>query len=244
MNKSSEFRIQTANRMQAQIFHLEGFEILSDIENMYYDILNGQRLVNLYAKYYSWDGKVQQFLALNPARLHELFFEWLSVKGFFPESLNGLVQNPETTQKTSKQLEELRAIVVAKSKVLKKLQAQSKPKTVKQDNTVQIGKLTFSFLTGDFKLGDIVGSLGKGTQEYIVLTKLLSSDGFMTSYKELLSELHPDYIGFGKAAVMELAHVIKRIKLKMDILPKKEAKNRDIFQVHKADKSYRLVIPS
>lgn len=135
------------------------------------------------------------------------------------------------------------------AKILRKKPLQFEPslaskiKRLKRNDWIVCGKLKFNPESGDFIYGKVEDNFPPETQEFKVLLKLLTSNHHQAEYDTLLGEMYPDRKEekFKKIYRMELNRVIKNIKYKLRILPKAEAKNKDIFKVLKKWEGYRLV---
>jgi len=106
----------------------------------------------------------------------------------------------------------------------------------KTNNWLVCGDLKFNKENGDVKLGKVEGNLAPETNEYKVFLHLLESPSYMAKYTTLIELM-------SKGALLErlaLDTVIRNIKMKLGILPKKKSKNKDIFQTLKNWKGYRL----
>jgi hypothetical protein len=106
-------------------------------------------------------------------------------------------------------------------------------------------ELKFNRENGDVILGEVDGNLAPGTQEYKVFLCLLENSSHIADYKKLLSIIYPNqsFEGPLKNYQVErwvLSSVVRNIKKSLGILPKKEAKNNDIFRTLKKQKAFSL----
>lgn len=108
-------------------------------------------------------------------------------------------------------------------------------------------ELKFNKENGNVDLGGIKANITPGTQEHKIFVCLLESSSFVAKYKTLLQLLYPGQ-SFEKSIKLypiekgALECAIKKIKMILGILPKKGAKNKDIFKVMTKDKSYSLLL--
>ena len=108
-------------------------------------------------------------------------------------------------------------------------------------------KLMFNRVTGDFKFGKIEGKFNPGTQKYKIFLYLIIEPSHIAKYKILLKEMYPgmEFEGYLKEYQVErmaLESVIRNIKRGLGILPKVKSINKDIFDTHKRQKAYRLLL--
>jgi len=108
-------------------------------------------------------------------------------------------------------------------------------------------KLTFNRVTGDFKFGKIEGKFNPETQKYKVFLCFMIKPSHIVKYKTLLKEMYPgiEFKGYLKEYQVErmaLETVIRNIKRDLGILPKAKSINKDIFNTHKQQKAYRLLL--
>lgn len=116
------------------------------------------------------------------------------------------------------------------------------PKSRHPAKDIVHGKLRFNESTGDFQLGKVRGTLSPDTQEYKLILKLLTSESCQAKSVDLLREIYPDQLDkFGKTYDLKLGYLLRNVKKRMGILPKKRAKNIDIFENLKKWKGYRLL---
>lgn len=100
--------------------------------------------------------------------------------------------------------------------------------------TLKDSKLIINKHTGKIKLNDIGNILNPESQEFKTLTKLAGSRHYMATYDDLIKGIP------NKTDKRNLGFVIRNIKNALGILPKKTAKNKDIFRNVKKY-GYRLI---
>ena len=108
-------------------------------------------------------------------------------------------------------------------------------------------ELKFNSKNGNVELGEVKTNIAPGTQEHTIFVCLLESSSFVTKYKTLLSLLYPGQTFEGSIKMYPIEKgalecAIKKTKMILGILPKKNAKNKDIFKVMARDKSYSLLL--
>lgn len=103
--------------------------------------------------------------------------------------------------------------------------------------TTQDKEIELDLNNGDFKLGNVSGKIGVKTQEFKVLSCLMTNKGITVDYGTLCSCL-----GWENNITNRnrLTIVIRRIKNKMGILPENEAVNPDIF-VNTTNEGYEII---
>ena len=101
-------------------------------------------------------------------------------------------------------------------------------------------KFILNLKNGDFVLNEIKGTFPLVSQEYKVIKKLIKSESFQSDYEELVKSVWSNRNN-SKASRNDLSLVIKKIKTKLNILPKKKSNNDDIFKNIK-NFGYRIVV--
>lgn len=103
-------------------------------------------------------------------------------------------------------------------------------------------KFKFNKHTGDFTLNKISGNFPPNGQEYNFIKIITKNKEYQADYLHLAQEIiNPTIEKISKANKMDLSGILKNIKQKMKILPKKEAKNKDIFKNQKKF-GYRIMM--
>lgn len=100
-------------------------------------------------------------------------------------------------------------------------------------------KFTFSMNTGDFTFNKIKDNLGRASREYQVLSCLIAAADHQADFSTLIKSIGLDGPTVSNKAV--LSSIIKMIKYKLGILPKKPSSNPNIIHaVHKY--GYRIIV--
>lgn len=115
-----------------------------------------------------------------------------------------------------------------------------------EEDWLECGRLKFNKKSGDFVLGKVRGNFVPETQEFKVILAFLESEYHQVKYDALLKVMYPDKKEFEKVAgwavdKWALDYILQKIKVKMEILPKKKAINKNIFKCLRKWKGYRLV---
>lgn len=105
-----------------------------------------------------------------------------------------------------------------------------KPQSIKLKN----GNLIINTNTGEVKLNNSGNAFNPGSQEFKALLKLAENEDYQATYDDLLGT------GSTKVARRGLTFTIRNIKETLGILPKKNAKNKDIIANIK-NYGYRLI---
>ena len=95
-------------------------------------------------------------------------------------------------------------------------------------------------ISGDFRLGELTGTLNVSTQEFRVIATLYTAENYRAPYLELINCLKKiDKVT--KPDKESLGIMIRNLKMKLGILPKDKRVNEDIF-INEVHYGYRLGI--
>jgi len=122
----------------------------------------------------------------------------------------------------------------------KTMQKSKRLNLEKLDNQKKQNNFKFNKDTGDFVFNETKGNLTINSQEYKVLKNLLFAENNQVDYFTLIKNIWTNRED-SKTNRNDLSLVIKRIKTILKILPKKNAKNPDIFKNIKGF-GYRIIV--
>ena len=101
-------------------------------------------------------------------------------------------------------------------------------------------KFVLNLENGDFTFNKTEGTFPLVSQEYKVIKKLIQSDSYQSDYENLVKSVWVNRNN-SKASRNDLSLIIKKIKIKLCILPKKKSNNNDIFKNIK-NFGYRIIV--
>jgi len=101
-------------------------------------------------------------------------------------------------------------------------------------------KFSLNLDTGDFELNDTRGNFNPSGQEYKFLKTILSLSEYQADYATLISDVWSGREN-SKPSRADLAHLLKKIKRGLKILPSGTSANPDIFKNVKGF-GYRLSV--
>lgn len=124
--------------------------------------------------------------------------------------------------------------------------SMQKVKEEKISEWLVCGRLKFNKENGDVILGEVKGNFAPETNEYKVFLCLLSSASHMTKYTTLLEKMYPgkefkEPLKEHQVDRWALDSVMRNIRTILGILPRKNQRNKDIFQTLKKWKGYRII---
>ena len=122
---------------------------------------------------------------------------------------------------------------------LGKIQTKILPIITKETPKISI-PLDFDFRTGDFTFYKTTGTIAPATQEYKILCSLLNSESYLCAYLPLYKSLVPTATEIRKPHKETISQVVRNLKERLNILPKTESSNPDIFK-NLQKVGYRLV---
>ncbi|MBP6948711.1 MAG: hypothetical protein KBB50_01390 [Candidatus Pacebacteria bacterium] len=108
--------------------------------------------------------------------------------------------------------------------------AKQKPVVTPPENTAVKVPLYLNLTTGDFIFHSTRETFSPATQEFKVLSTLLYSKDYVATHLELYKAIHPNTERISKTQRDQLSLIIRNIKRKLNILPKTEESNPDIFK--------------
>lgn len=103
--------------------------------------------------------------------------------------------------------------------------------------------LHINLRTGDFSFYKTTGTISLATQEFKILSALIKSEDYQSSYLSLYKALFPSTEEVRKTQRDTLAQIIRNLKETLGILPKKKLSNKDIFK-NIPNIGYRLIFNS
>jgi DNA-binding response OmpR family regulator len=120
------------------------------------------------------------------------------------------------------------------------IETQTKPAPLPTEKSkvlnVQLrqGNLTLNESAGSVQLNEVKASINPQSQEFAFLRTLMSSDGYLATYIDLLGEKP------SKIAKRKLVFIIRNTKEILGILPKGQAQNQDCIENIKGH-GYKLI---
>ena len=113
--------------------------------------------------------------------------------------------------------------------MLEELAKQKPVVTTPEIATVKI-PLYLNLTTGDFTFHKERGTFSPASQEYKILLTLLYSKDYVATHLELYKAIHQNTERISKTQRDQLSLIVRNIKRKLNILPKTEGSNFDIFK--------------
>lgn len=115
-----------------------------------------------------------------------------------------------------------------------KIEAPPTPKNKVLSVQLKHGNLTLNESAGSVQLNEVKANINPQSQEFAFLRALMSSDGHLATYTDLLGEKP------SKDAKRKLTFIIRNTKEILGILPKGQAKNQDCIENIKGH-GYKLI---